>query len=89
MLDRWFLAHPRSVDENYLEHQAVALRFSATLLKATVACFIHAFVPALFPSTGSRMIAQLHEQMVTKRASKRIEMAAASRPSPLGDARQR
>jgi hypothetical protein len=89
MLDRWFLAHPRSVDENYLEHQAVALGFSATLLKAAAACFIHALVPALFPSTGSRLIAQLHEQMVTKRAIKRLDIERASSSSALGDARQR
>jgi hypothetical protein len=89
MLDRWFLAHPRSVDEDYLEHQAMAFGFSAALLKAAAACFIHGLLPALFPSTASRTVAQLHKQMVTKRAIKRLDIEAASSSSALGDARQR
>ena len=67
MLDRWFLAHPRSVDETYLAHQRAAWGFSASLLKAAAACFIHGLVPALFESTGSRSIAELHDRMTTKR----------------------
>jgi len=67
MLDRWFLAHPRTVNETYLEHQAVALSFSFELFLAACACFIHALVPALFQRTGSAMVMRLHEEMVTKR----------------------
>jgi len=89
MLDRWFFAHPRSVNENYLEHQAMALGFSAALLKAAAACFIHGLVPALFPSTGSRTVAQLHEQMISRRAPKRLSVETASSRSALGDANQR
>jgi hypothetical protein len=67
MLDRWFLAHPRSVNESYLEHQACALRFSASLFAAAGACFIHALVPGLFERTGSRTIERLHGEMVVHR----------------------
>lgn len=67
MLDRWFLAHPRCVEESYLEHQRVALCFSASLLKAAAACFIHGLVPALFESAASRAVAELHERMVEQR----------------------
>lgn len=67
MLDRWFLAHPRSVNESYLEHQACALKFSGSLLKASAICFVHALVPALFERTGSTMVKQLHQEMVTHR----------------------
>ena len=73
MLERWFLAHPRSVNESYLEHQACALKFSASLLAAAGACFVHALVPGLFERTGSRMIERLHGEMVTHR--KRHEAA--------------
>ena len=34
MLDRLFLAHPRSIDEGYLEHQGVAFSFAGALLLA-------------------------------------------------------
>jgi hypothetical protein len=67
MMERWFLAHPRSVNESYLEHQAVALSFSMRLFAAAAVCFVHALVPSLFERTGSRMITELHEKMVTKR----------------------
>ena len=67
MLDRWFLAHPRSVGEGYFEHQRMALGFSLRLLAAGTACLIHALVPALFRSTGSRTVAQLHDRMVSNR----------------------
>ena len=74
MLERWFLSHPRSVNESYLEHQACAMRFSVSLMGAGLACFVHALVPALFERTASRAIERLHGEMVTHR--KRHEAAA-------------
>jgi hypothetical protein len=67
MLDRWFLAHPRSINESYLEHLAHALKFSGSLIMAGLACFAHALVPGLFERTGSTMVKQLHQEMVRKR----------------------
>ena len=71
MLDEWFLAHPRSVNESYSQHRRAAWGFSASLLKAAAACFIHGLVPVLFESTASRTVAALHERMVTQRRSVR------------------
>ena len=68
MLQRWFLAHPKAIGETYFEHQRVAFGFSASLLKAAAACLIHAFVPGLFQTTGSRTIARLHERMIPRHA---------------------
>jgi Family of unknown function (DUF6356) len=79
MLDHWFFAHPRSVNEGYLEHQTHALRFSVSLLGAGLACFVHALVPGLFERTGSRMIERLHGEMVTHR--KRQESAVPHAPA--------
>ena len=73
MLDRWFLVHPRSVDETYLAHQRAAWGFSASLLKAAAACFIHGLVPGLFESTASRSVAELHERMIHQRRGVRSE----------------
>jgi hypothetical protein len=67
MLDRWFLDHPRSINESYLEHQAHALKFSGSLIMAGLVCFVHALVPGLFERTGSTMVKRLHQDMVTKR----------------------
>ena len=74
MLERWFLAHPRSINESYLEHQVCALRFSGSLIKAGLACFVHALIPALFERTASTTVAKLHEEIVTHR--KRRETVA-------------
>ena len=73
MLDRWFFAHPRSVEETYFAHQRAAWGFSASLLKAAAACFIHGLVPGLFESTASGSITELHERMVTQRRGARTE----------------
>ena len=85
MLNRWFLAHPRSVDESYLEHQRAAWGFSASLLKAAGACFVHGMVPALFESTASRSIIQIHERMVTRRGI-RAETPSVPSLAPFRDA---
>ncbi len=34
---------------------------------ASIACFIHGFLPFLFVKTGSATIEELHERMVTNR----------------------
>jgi Family of unknown function (DUF6356) len=81
MLDRWFLAHPRSIDESYLEHQACALKFSGSLLRASLACFVHALVPGLFERTGSTMVKQLHQEMATKRVRQPAQSGASGASS--------
>ncbi len=54
-----FTAHPRSVGEGYFEHMGSALRVWAWLLVATTVVFVHAFLPFLFPTTGSRILRDL------------------------------
>ena len=56
MLDRLFLAHPRTVQESYGEHLVVASSFGLTMIAAGMACMAHALVPGLFERTGSRAI---------------------------------
>jgi len=67
MFDKLFLDHPKSVDEGYFEHMGVALSFGGHMLLASLACFIHAFVPGLCVKTGSNAIRGLHTRMVTGR----------------------
>ena len=45
ILDRLFLAHPRTVGESYLEHCAFAFRIGSRLLLAGSAALVHAAVP--------------------------------------------
>ena len=59
--------HPNSVGEGYFEHMGQAMSFSAPLFLAAIACLGHAFLPFLFEKTGSKVITNLHDRMVTNR----------------------
>lgn len=62
-----FREHPASVGETYVEHFGVASSFGFTLVKAGLACLIHAVFPFLFTTTGRSAIEDLHRRMVTHR----------------------
>src|SRR5262249_41083430 len=70
--DRLFVAHPRSVSEDYLAHAGVALRFALILFGAALAALVHAVIPALFETGASSTIKKLHREMTERsRASQR------------------
>jgi hypothetical protein len=70
MLRSLFTEHPASVDETYGEHMAMATRFGCRMLLGSLACFVHALLPFLFVRTGSQIIGELHDRMVTNRNRK-------------------
>jgi hypothetical protein len=67
MFARLFLDHPHSMGESYFDHQRVAFSFALSLLGAALACAVHALVPGLCASTGSRAVADLNERLVLNR----------------------
>ena len=67
MLEKLFLAHPRSVGESYFEHMAQALRFAGLLFLGGLACVIHALLPLTFRHTGSGIVRRLYRKMVVMR----------------------
>ena len=75
MLTRLFTSHPNSVGESYLEHLAMACGFAARLALAALVCAVHALLPFLFERTGSRIITELHDVMVTNRRRRGLEPA--------------
>ena len=60
---RLFVAHPRSVNEGYLAHAGIALRFALLLFGAGLAAMVHAIIPALFETRASSTIKKLHREM--------------------------
>ena len=68
VLDRLFLAHPRTVGESYLEHCAFAFRIGSRLLLAGSAALVHAAVPCLCETTASRIILAMNADIVARRA---------------------
>jgi hypothetical protein len=70
MFSRLFVDHPRSVDENYLEHFAVAAKFGLTMIRGGLCALVHAIVPGLCVTTGSDTIQRLNRIMVEQRRAK-------------------
>jgi hypothetical protein len=66
-LNRLFTEHPASVGETYGEHMSRAAWFGTRMILGGLACMVHAFLPFLFVSTGSRVIGQLNDRMVANR----------------------
>ncbi|MCW1955472.1 DUF6356 family protein [uncultured Lentibacter sp.] len=62
MIAKLFLNHPESVNESYWAHMRFALWFAGWLALAAGAALVHAFLPAAFETTGSRIIAKLYER---------------------------
>lgn len=71
MFRRLFLDHPDSVGESYAQHFGVASRFGLTMIAGGLGACLHAVVPALCKTTGSRTIAALHAEMCAKRDAAR------------------
>jgi hypothetical protein len=63
MIHQIFLHHPHATGQSYTRHLRGALGYSLTLLGASLACMVHAFLPALFTRTASTKIAELHRRM--------------------------
>lgn len=59
---RLFIDHPATVGESYFGHMAFALWFASRLFLAAGAAVVHAFLPFLFETTASRIVAQLYER---------------------------
>lgn len=70
MLQRLFLAHPRSADESYPEHFGIAWRFGLTMLRGGLGALVHALIPALCTTTGSDALAQLNALLDAHRQGK-------------------
>jgi hypothetical protein len=66
---RLFTDHPRSVGESYLEHLRFACGFGTAMLAGGAACFVHAFMPFVCQTTGSRTVLALHERLMRARAA--------------------
>jgi Family of unknown function (DUF6356) len=78
---RLFTEHPASIGESYAEHARQAAAFAISMLGGAVACFLHAVVPALCTTTGSRIIARLHDRMTLNRVKGKVDCSNVSLPS--------
>ena len=58
--------HLGDAGEGYVEHLRFATKVGAVAIGGGLACFAHALVPAIFPSTGSRAILRLNELLASR-----------------------
>ena len=80
MLRRMFTAHPASVGETYSEHFMVAFTIGRRMAMGAVVCLVHALLPFLFVTTGSRIIGDLHARAVSHRRRAGKDSARDSNP---------
>ena len=79
---RWSLTeHPAAVGETYLQHMGIALRFSARLVLAGLACLAHGLLPFLFTRTGSSTVSALYAEMVAHSDRRPVRPAGGVAPS--------
>ena len=62
-LRTFFIEHPASVGETYLEHLYRALKVAWRLIGASAACVIHALVPALFTTRVSDTVSGIYDEI--------------------------
>jgi len=67
-LRKLFTEHPASVGETYGQHFRAAFGFALAMVVGGLACLLHALLPFLCVTTGSRTVGRLHERMVRNRA---------------------
>lgn len=75
-----FREHPASVGETYLQHATHALSFGWSMMKGSLACFIHAAFPWLHLKTGSQTVIRLHSRMVLNRSRAQLDEMHAPEP---------
>jgi hypothetical protein len=63
LIDRWFLAHPATVDETYFQHMRFAGGFAFWLVVAGGAALAHAAIPAVCETTAGRILRKLVARM--------------------------
>jgi hypothetical protein len=65
--NRLFTDHPATVNETYGHHFVAAAGFGFRMIWGGLVCLVHAVIPGAFCTTGSDLIRELHERMVTNR----------------------
>lgn len=73
-----FTSHPSSVGETYLQHQRAAFGFGIRLLIGGLACLAHGVFPFLCQRTGSRLVSDLHDEMLVHRGRRAAPQAKAA-----------
>ena len=68
VVDRLFLAHPRSLGMSWAKHGAGAVKIGCELIGAGLAAIIHAAVPGWFTETAGRTVTRIYDHIQARKA---------------------
>ena len=68
VLGRMFADHPRSLGMSWASHGVGAVKISAELIGAGLACLVHAIVPGWFTQTAGKTVERMYDHMVKRKA---------------------
>lgn len=66
LIDRYFLAHPRTAGQSYFTHMKFAWQFSGALFGAALAALVHGALPCVFRTSASQTVQRLHRQLESR-----------------------
>jgi len=66
LIDRYFLAHPRTAGQSYFAHMKFAWQFAGALFGAAFAAFVHGALPCAFCTSASETVRRLHRQLESR-----------------------
>jgi hypothetical protein len=66
LIDRLFLAHPRSAGQGYFEHMRFAWSFGATMAVGAVAALLHGLFPFLCQTAAGDRVRMLYARLTNR-----------------------
>ena len=68
VVDRLFLAHPRSLGMSWGKHGAGAVRIGSELIVAGLAAIVHAAIPGWFSDTAGKVVTRTYNYIQKRKA---------------------
>jgi hypothetical protein len=72
--------HLDSVEENYFQHMFHAFGYGAKMILGGLGAIAHAICPAIFQTTASRTVAELHAELQARLAKAKAKRDAEKTP---------
>jgi hypothetical protein len=68
IVNRLFVAHPRSLGMSWASHGTGAVKIGAELVGAGLAAIVHAVVPGWFTETAGKTVTRIYDHIQSRKA---------------------
>jgi len=68
-----FLAHPKSINETYLQHLGYTVKKAFLLIKTTVALMLHGLFPCIFETYARDKILEFSDELLNRNPPKKVK----------------